>query len=160
MGLCVSDGAKKVGRTLRRGLASAVSGLAGSHGPENDSAPLLARSVSLLRNPDRGHALTLGVTTDIPLRSKVSSQVILWEDIYPSQPQGTTSPRSVSTAGPVISTCPFGRNVIVRDPPGTSTWYASAGPSADAATAAAAQAPVPQERVSPTPRSCTRSATC
>jgi hypothetical protein len=46
-------------------------------GPEDSGTPLLARGLSLLRDPDRGHALTLGVTTDTPLRSKVCSQVIL-----------------------------------------------------------------------------------
>src|SRR5258708_40325743 len=45
-------------------------------------------------------------------------------------------------------------------PPGTSTVYGTPGPapSRRAAAIIAAQAPVPQERVSPTPRSNTRSA--
>src|SRR6187402_2754976 len=45
---------------------------------------------------------------------------------------------------------------MVRVPPGSSTFTTGADMPSDWATAAAAQAPVPQARVQPLPRSCTR----
>ena len=56
-----------------------------------------------------------------------------------------------------------GRAVTVSRPPGTSTTYDEPGPRrrrAGRCATIAAHAPVPQDRVSPTPRSCTRIATC
>ena len=60
------------------------------------------------------------------------------------------------TAGPVSQLVAASR-VTVSWPPGTVTCQRlAAGPAACWAAAAAATAPVPQDRVSPEPRSCTR----
>jgi hypothetical protein len=77
MGVAIGDGAQENGRAYGSGLPGPMGRPARADGPEDSGTPLLARGLSLLRDPDRGHALTLGVTTDTPLRSKVCSQVIL-----------------------------------------------------------------------------------
>src|SRR6478609_1039268 len=68
-------------------------------------------------------------------------------------------PEAITTAGPVNSESP---SVIVTPtvPPGTRTVTVPVDlPSAARWAAATATVPVPQERVSPTPLSCTRMAT-
>ena len=71
------------------------------------------------------------------------------------------------TAGPASSTCTVRRSAPgarrPRRPPGTSTIHVGvvvglAAPTQRVARATAAHTPVPQDRVSPTPRSCTRMA--
>src|SRR5699024_9361589 len=72
-------------------------------------------------------------------------------------------PSATSTAGPASSTSRPGNNRTRRVPPGTSTVTcpaASTSPDQNARPIAAAHTPVPQERVSPTPRSCTRIEMC
>ena len=67
------------------------------------------------------------------------------------------------TAGPISSTVPSVCQITRQVPPGTSTRQddpSGPDPSAVAAATTAAQIPVPQERVSPTPRSCTRIRRC
>ena len=75
---------------------------------------------------------------------------------------GRSTPADTSTAGPLSTRWSSSRLVTVSVPPGTSTWYAVAGGAwcRHMATTPAAQAPVPHERVSPTPRSHTRMAMC
>ena len=72
------------------------------------------------------------------------------------------SPSATSTAGPASSTRWPGSGVTVRRPPGTSTVHGlrSSTPAQKRVARAAAAAPVPHERVSPTPRSWTRIAMC
>ena len=71
----------------------------------------------------------------------------------------SNSPSATITAGPLSQPAP-GSSVTVSCPPGTDTcqmpWSC---PAAAAAAAAAATAPVPQDLVSPEPRSCTRIST-
>ena len=79
-----------------------------------------------------------------------------------SRPRSTT-PSATSTAGPASSTPWSSSRRTVRRPPGTSTSHVapvSREPAQKLVAIAAAQAPVPHDRVSPTPRSCTRIATC
>src|SRR5207248_2606085 len=68
----------------------------------------------------------------------------------------SSSPSATITAGPLSQPAPAA-SVTVSCPPGTDTcqlpWSC---PAAAAAAAAAATAPVPQDLVSPEPRSCTR----
>jgi protein-L-isoaspartate O-methyltransferase len=74
-------------------------------------------------------------------------------------------PLATMTAGPLSSTCswPAGpaKNLTPTTPPGTLTRQASgaSGPAQWRMATAAAQAPVPQDWVSPTPRSWTRMVT-
>src|SRR5699024_3486539 len=68
-------------------------------------------------------------------------------------------PSATSAAGPASSTSRPGRRCTRSVPPGTSTVVvegASTSPDQNRVPIAAAQTPVPQERVSPTPRSWTR----
>ena len=78
-------------------------------------------------------------------------------------PSGQESvPLATITAGPLSSTCswPSGprKNFTPTTPPGTWTFHASGAPwpAQWRIATAAAQAPVPQDWVSPTPRSWTR----
>ena len=75
----------------------------------------------------------------------------------PSNSEGATTASYTGSAGPVISTgWPAPSQLISRGPPGRSTraWF-SHSPSRWQATNVA-QAPVPQARVGPAPRSHTR----
>src|SRR6185437_1290848 len=81
---------------------------------------------------------------------------------WTSQP-GSVSPSATITAGPV-SRLLASPGVTVSVPPGTVTTHRSDPlpghrPVAVAAATAAATAPVPHDRVSPEPRSCTRIST-
>ena len=70
---------------------------------------------------------------------------------------GSNAPSKLSAAGPVMITCPSSRQQMSRLPPSSSTAARrSASPRRCAATSAA-QAPLPQARVIPAPRSQTRS---
>ena len=79
--------------------------------------------------------------------------------LAPVSQSGSSSPSATITAGPVSQLVPASR-VTVSAPPGTMTchWPGTVFVAEEraAAAAAAATAPVPQARVSPEPRSCTR----
>ena len=72
-------------------------------------------------------------------------------------------PSATNTAGPIRVSTPSPSRRTRSRPPGTSTVYVTSVGRARRGRAAAtmtAAAPVPQDWVSPTPRSCTRIATC
>src|SRR5699024_6019290 len=69
--------------------------------------------------------------------------------------QRSMTPSATSVAGPVSVTSPVSVQPTLRRPPGTSTVQGRplSSPARRAAATATATTPVPQERVSPTPRS-------
>src|SRR5690606_13420709 len=65
-------------------------------------------------------------------------------------------PRKLSVAGPVMVMCPSSPQAISNAPPGKATVTSLCTRPRRIAATAVAQAPVPQARVSPAPRSHTR----